>query len=168
MLVDSYRFLPRSFVPMYENATPLPGETEPVWSPFPVRLAEASIAIVSSAGLSIEDEQSPFDVQRERREPSWGDPTHRVIRHLCAQPLAMNHLHVNTADVLATERRAPTRWTCSTNSCTRAASASGGAEPRVSDGLSAGGARHWRTRTAPAIIELLRDQRTHGVVFAPV
>ena len=47
-----------------ETAAPLPGETEPVWSPFPVRLAEASIAIASSAGLSIEDEQSPFDVQR--------------------------------------------------------------------------------------------------------
>ena len=37
----------------------------------------------------------------ERREPTWGDPTYRVIPHLCPQPLAMNHLHVNTADVLA-------------------------------------------------------------------
>src|SRR5215831_18191549 len=86
---------------MYANATPLPDETEPVWAPFSARLAEATIAIVSSAGLSIDGEQPRFDMDRERREPTWGDPTHRVIPHLCERPLAMDHLHVNNTDVLA-------------------------------------------------------------------
>src|SRR5207248_469090 len=72
-----------------------------VWAPFEVRLADASIALLTSAGLSIEGEQPAFDVERERLEPTWGDPTYRVIPHLCPEPLAMNHLHVNSADVLA-------------------------------------------------------------------
>jgi hypothetical protein len=35
-------------------------------------------------------------------------------------------------------------------------------------GYQQAGLDAWRTQTAPAIIELLRDQRTHGVVFALV
>ena len=152
---------------MYENATPLPDETEPVWTPFPVRLAEASIAIVSSAGLSMEDEQSPFDVERERREPSWGDPTHRVIPHLCARPLVMNHLHVNTADVLADRNVALPMDVL--DELVREGRVGAAAPNDVSVmGYQQAGLDAWRTQTAPAIIELLRDQRTHGVVFAPV
>lgn len=167
MLVDSYRFLPRSFVPMYEHATPLPGETEPVWAPFPVRLAEASIAIVTSAGLSIDGEQPPFDVERERQEPTWGDPTHRVIPHGCAQPLAMHHLHVNTADVLADRNVALPMDVL--DDLVRDGRVGAAAPNHVSVmGYQQAGLDTWRTETAPAIIELLRDQRTHGVVFAPV
>jgi len=79
MLVDSYRFLPRSFVPLYSGAGPAPGDDGPVWTPFPARLAEARIALLTSAGLYLEGEQAPFDGEREKAEPTWGDPTHRVL-----------------------------------------------------------------------------------------
>jgi len=102
MLVDSYRFLPKSFLPLFEHATPLDGERDPVWAPFGSRLADASIALVTSAGLSVEGEQPPFDLDAERRRPSWGDPTHRVLPHdLRDRQLVMSHLHVNSTDILA-------------------------------------------------------------------
>ena len=152
---------------MYENAAPLPDETEPVWTPFPVRLADASIAIVSSAGLSIDGEQPPFDTERERREPTWGDPTHRVIPHGCAQPLAVNHLHVNNADVLADRNVALPMDVL--DELAQEGRVGAAAPNHVSVmGYQQSGLDAWRTETAPQIIEVLRDQRTHGVVFAPV
>lgn len=167
MLVDSYRFLPRSFRPMYENARPLDGETEPVWTPFEGRLADATIALLSSAGLSIEGEQPPFDVEGERNEPTWGDPTHRVIPHHADRPLAMHHLHVNPADILADRNVAfPVDVLDELVDQGRV----GAAAPDHFSvmGYQEAGLEVWRRETAPAIIEVLRDQRTHGVVLAPV
>ena len=147
--------------------SPQPDETEPVWTPFPVRLADASIAIVSSAGLSIDGEQPPFDTERERREPTWGDPTHRVIPHGCARPLAMSHLHVNNADVLADRNVALPIDVL--DELVREGRVGAAAPNHVSVmGYQQSGLDTWRTQTAPAIIELFRDQHTHGVVFAPV
>jgi hypothetical protein len=72
-------FLPRSFRGLYESASPAPGEERPVWTPFEPRLADARIALLSSAGLHVDGEQPAFDVERERREPTWGDPSWRAI-----------------------------------------------------------------------------------------
>ena len=102
MLVDSYRFLPRSFIPLYSGVAPGPGDDGPVWTAFPKRLAEARIALLTSAGLYLEGEQPPFDGEREKAEPTWGDPTHRVLpASVEGRPLAMMHLHLNHADVVA-------------------------------------------------------------------
>ena len=51
MQVDSFAFLPRSFRPMFEKPPRLDGHDAPVWAPFEKRLAEAKIALLSSAGL---------------------------------------------------------------------------------------------------------------------
>jgi D-proline reductase (dithiol) PrdB len=168
VIVDSYRFLPRSFIPMYENAQPLADETAPVWAAFEGRLADASIALVTSAGLYIEGEQEPFDLDRERAEPTWGDPTHRVIPHSVAVgALGMCHLHVNNTDVLADRNVAlPIDVLDDLVAEGRVGSA---APSHVSVmGFQAAGLDVWRKETAPAIIELLRSQQTTGVVLAPV
>ena len=167
MKVDSYRFLPRSFVPMYQGAKPLDGQTEPVWAPFEKRLAESTIALLSSAGLSIEGSQPPFDLDRERQEPMWGDPTHRVIPHGVERPLAMSHLHVNNADVLADRNIAlpiDVLDDLVTDGMVGAA-----ADEHVSVmGYQQAGLEVWRDETSPAIVEVLRAQGTDGVVLAPV
>ena len=167
MIVDSYRFLPRSFRPMFENAQPLPGETEPVWAPFETRLAESTIALLSSAGLSVEGEQEPFDLDRERAEPTWGDPTWRVIPHDASLPLAMSHLHVNSTDVLADRNVAlPVDLL---DDLVAEGRVGGAAERHVSVmGYQQVGCEMWRNDTGPQVVELLRDQRVHGVVLAPV
>jgi D-proline reductase (dithiol) PrdB len=167
VIVDSFRFLPRSFRPMFENATPLPGEDEPVWAPFEARLADATIGLLTSAGLSVEGEQEPFDLDRERAEPTWGDPTWRAIPHAGAPPLAMSHLHVNNADVLADRNVAlPVDLLDEVVASGRVGAA---AERHVSVmGYQQFGVEVWRHETGPAIVEFLRDQRVHGVVLAPV
>ncbi|MGA7911115.1 MAG: hypothetical protein WCC30_06160, partial [Candidatus Dormiibacterota bacterium] len=79
MIVDSYRFLPRSFRPLYEGRGPLPGEEAPVWAPFEKRLASSSIALLTSAGIFVNGDQASFDLDHERSHPEWGDPSWRAI-----------------------------------------------------------------------------------------
>ncbi len=167
-MVDSFRFLPRSFVPLYDHVGPIDGEAEPVWAPFPARLADASIALITSAGLSVEGLQVPFDLDGERREPTWGDPSYRVLPHdLGDRRLAMSHLHVNGADVLVDRNVAfPVDVLDALVGDGRVGAA---APAHVSVmGYQQSGLEVWRQQTAPAIIELLRSQRTDGVVLAPV
>jgi D-proline reductase (dithiol) PrdB len=168
VIVDSYRFLPRSFIPLYSGAAPAPGDDRPVWAPFEKRLAEAQVALVTSAGLYLPDEQPPFDGEREKAEPTWGDPTHRVLPHpLDGHRLGMMHLHVNHADVLADPEIA-----LPLEGLTRLVGDGrvGSVAPRHVSvmGYQQAGLDIWRRETAPAIIELLRDQGTDGVILAPV
>src|SRR5205807_3035063 len=79
VIVDSYRFLPRSFRPLYEGRGPFPGEVSPVWAPFEKRLSASRIALLTSAGVYMKQGQQAFDLEREDANPEWGDPTWRVI-----------------------------------------------------------------------------------------
>ena len=163
MVVDSYRFLPRSFRPYYEGRGAFPGEEGPVWAPFPKRLAESKIALLSSAGFYLEDEQPAFDLDRERSEPDWGDPSWRAIGK---GSLAVAHLHINDADLLADPEIAlPVRLLGQLVAEGIVGSAAGrnvavmGYQERQLAG--------WRQTTAPAIVEFLRDQQVDGLVLAP-
>src|ERR1700674_2047324 len=101
MKVDSYRFLPRSFRFFYEGRGPFAGEEEPVWAPYEKRLEQSRIALLTSAGLYMKETQPSFDVERERANPEWGDPTWRSIPS-GAEPtdLGVAHLHINDEDLL--------------------------------------------------------------------
>jgi D-proline reductase (dithiol) PrdB len=168
VLVDSYRFLPRSFLPLYQGAQPLPGEEEPVWAPFTKRLAEARIALVTSAGLYLEGDQAPFDTERERREPLWGDPTHRVLpADLGGRALGMSHLHVNPDDVLADPGVAIPLGVLNDLVAEGRVGAATPSHYSVM-GFQAAGLEVWRKETAPAIVERLRQEGADGVVLAPV
>lgn len=168
MIVDSFRFLPRSFVARYDDITPEPGEDKPVWAPFDTRLADSRIALLTSAGLYLDGEQPPFDTDRERREPTWGDPTHRLLpADLDPARLGMTHLHVNSEDVLVDPEIAlPLR---ALTDLARAGRVGAAAPTHVSVmGYQQAGLEDWRRTTAPAIVEMLRDQGTDGVILAPV
>jgi len=168
MLVDSYRFLPRSFVPLYSGAGPAPGDDGPVWTPFPARLAEARIALLTSAGLYLEGEQAPFDGEREKAEPTWGDPTHRVLpAPLDGPALGMMHLHLNHEDVLADPEIAlPVGGLAALVAEGRV----GSVAPRHVSvmGYQQAGLEVWRRETAPAVVGLLRDDGVDGLILAPV
>ena len=62
MIVDSFRFLPRTFRPLYEGRGPFTGEEAQVWAPFQKRLAESRIALLTSAGVYLKRSQLTFDV----------------------------------------------------------------------------------------------------------
>jgi D-proline reductase (dithiol) PrdB len=168
VIVDSLRFLPRSFAAMYDNAKPIAGEEEPVWTPFTGRLRDARLALVTSAGLYVEGEQPPFDVERERREPAWGDPTHRVLpAAIKPGQLGMAHLHVNPTDILEDHNVAlPTDVL--TDLEADGVIAGQTAHHASVMGYQAAGLEVWRTETAPAIVAMLRDEGADGVVLAPV
>ena len=51
---------------------------------------------MTSAGISLKTDL-PFDMDREKREAVWGDPTHREIpRTATEKDIVVNHLHINT------------------------------------------------------------------------
>jgi len=168
VLIDSYKFLPRSFLPLFEHARPLPEESAPVWAPFTARLADSTIALLTSAGLSLAGAQEPFDLDKERNEPTWGDPSFRVLPHeLGDRRLVMSHLHVNDADVRADPNVAlPVD---ALDDLVADGMVGRAAPTHVSVmGYQQAGLVVWREETAPAIVEHLRAQGTDGVVLAPV
>jgi D-proline reductase (dithiol) PrdB len=95
-VVDSYRFLPPTLKRQMSQFIALvrrPAETP--WAPLRNRPGEAAVALVSTAGIALKDD-TPFDQERERRDPWWGDPTFRVIpRDTTTSDVRAYHLHVN-------------------------------------------------------------------------
>lgn len=169
MKVDSFRFLPRSFRPLYENAQPASDEAEAVWAAPPKRLGEMQIALLTSAGLYEQGAQTPFDLDRERREPGWGDPGWRPLHSSILQPgrLGMAHLHVNAADVLRDPGVAfPLRLL---DELAAGGVVGGVAREHVSVmGYQEVGLAAWRAQTGPEIIAMLKGQEVDGLVLAPV
>lgn len=99
MAIDSYRWLPQSIADTYrrwpaERLEPIP------WTRLPEPLSELTLGLVTTAGLYVEDADRPFDAERERREPMWGDPSWRAIpREVAREGIGASHLHVNNAFV---------------------------------------------------------------------
>ncbi len=99
--VDGFRFMPprlaawiRTFIPEQEfsGAIPFVQLAKP--------LSRATIALVTTAGISLKSDP-PFDMEREKADPSWGDPTFRAIpRGTTADDIDVSHLHINTKYIL--------------------------------------------------------------------
>lgn len=167
MIVDSYKYLPRSFRPFYEGRGAFAGEDGPVWAPFEKRLAESRIALLTSAGIYLKATQPSFDLDREETHPEWGDPTWRSIpASTKPDEIGVAHLHINDEDIVADPEIAiPMRLL----------------EQLAGDGVVGGAVanhvavmgyqdrslRDWRATTAPEIVAHLRDEGADGVVLAP-
>ena len=168
MRVDSFRFLPRSFRAFFESPDQLEGETDEVWAQFQPRLGEATIALLSSAGLSLSGSQAPFDADTERQRPAWGDPSWRAIpRDTVQGQLEMTHLHVNPTDILADHEVAlPMR---ALDQLVSEGIVGASVETHFSVmGYQRAGLVEWRASTGPEIVARLRDEGADGVVLAPV
>ena len=167
MVVDSYRFLPRSFRPLYEGRGPFPGEEAPVWAPFSKRLAEGRIALLTSAGLYLKASQPSFDLEREQSHPEWGDPTWRSIPSTASvEDIAVAHLHINEDDPLADPEIALPMH--SLGELAR----EGVVGDAVANHIAVMGYQDralsdWHTTTAPAIVSHLREQGADALVLAP-
>jgi len=95
-LVDSFKFLDfaaRKLMKAWSDREP---RRPPVWTPLKRPLAQSRIALISSAGIARND-QPPFDQDGERRNPWWGDPSHRVLpRGTTERDVRLYHMHVET------------------------------------------------------------------------
>ena len=96
-VVEGFRFMPPSlgaWIGRDIPAEPFSGHIP--WTPLQKPVSETTFALMTSAGISMKTDP-PFDVEREKREPEWGDPTSRHISASAGQAdIEVNHLHVNT------------------------------------------------------------------------
>ncbi|MDI6857319.1 MAG: glycine/sarcosine/betaine reductase selenoprotein B family protein [Dehalococcoidia bacterium] len=97
-MVDSFKWLPPSMAAYY-RARPIEKQEVP-WAPLKKPLNQCRFSVVTTGGVYVKGKQPPFDVERERREPFWGDPTYRVIpRDVRQEEIGVAHLHINTSDI---------------------------------------------------------------------
>lgn len=100
MPVDSFKFLPRIIALFYQTTTREPELPIP-WTPLPHPIEECRFGLVTSGGLYHNVSEPPFDIEREKREPTWGDPTFRTIStDVDLDEIRISHLHINQAMVL--------------------------------------------------------------------
>jgi D-proline reductase (dithiol) PrdB len=96
--VNGFRFLPpglaawvRALIEEEAYDGPIP------WTPLPGPLSQLTFSLITSAGISLKSDP-PFDMEREKKEPTWGDRSHRTLpRGTTAQDTDVNHLHINTS-----------------------------------------------------------------------
>ncbi len=101
MPVDSFKYLPR-VIAMFYQATECQPELPIPWTPLPRPTSDCKFGLITSGGLYHRDTQSPFDVAREKQEPTWGDPTYRSIpTDVQQEEVGASHLHFDTRDVLS-------------------------------------------------------------------
>ena len=99
MPVDSFKFLPRIIAAFYQSLdiepqTPIP------WTPLPLPLESCNLGLVTSAGLYDRAADPPFDLEREKRTPHWGDPSYRALPGVGRlADIGVSHLHLNRADI---------------------------------------------------------------------
>jgi len=165
MTVDSYAFLPRAFRPLYEAAPQF--DHAPLWTDFGKPLADARIGLLSSAGMFLAGDQEPFDVERERREPTWGDPTLRIIPNDVTQSqIDATHLHINTTDLLSDMNVALPIGRLNELA---AEGVIGSASPEHFSvmGFQEEGAEVWRTITGPEIAARCHAVDIDALILAP-
>ena len=99
MPVDSFKWIPRSIAAYYQ-AMQMPELGDIPWTPMNKPLDQARFALVTSAGVYIKGQQESFDLEGERKNPLWGDPTYRAIPSDIEQDnVGVAHLHINSKDI---------------------------------------------------------------------
>jgi D-proline reductase (dithiol) PrdB len=96
-IVDGFRFMPPSLRAWIGSTIPeeeFQGEIP--WTPIQKPVNEMTFALLTSAGINMKTDP-PFDVEREKKEPAWGDPSMREIPKTATESdIDVNHLHINT------------------------------------------------------------------------
>lgn len=96
-VVDGFLFLPpalRAWIGKDIPDQPFSGEIP--WTPLNKSIRETTFTLMTSAGISMKSDP-PFDMEREKNEPTWGDPSYREIpKTVTEKDIEVNHLHVNT------------------------------------------------------------------------
>jgi D-proline reductase (dithiol) PrdB len=152
---------------MYEQPARVDGEDDVVWAPVDQRLGDMTVALLTSAGLYLDGEQEPFDLDGERANPGWGDPSWRAIPADSRQgELGMAHLHVNSTDTLADHEVSLPLRTLDALVADGVVGASAPTHYSVM-GYQQAGLEGWRTKTADEIVARLREEHVDAILLAP-
>jgi D-proline reductase (dithiol) PrdB len=95
--VDGFRFIPPGLRAWIRNSIPEDDFKGTIpWTPLFKPASKTVFALVTSAGISLKIDP-PFDMEREKKEPTWGDRSYRMIpRGTTEKDVDVNHLHINT------------------------------------------------------------------------
>jgi hypothetical protein len=165
MPVDSFKYLPRSIAAYYQTLVVQKADPIP-WTPLTQPLSEARIALVTTAGIYVKGVEPPYDAEREKREPMWGDPTYRRIpRDVRQDQIGASHLHINNRDLLAdvntvlpVVRVAELEAEAVVGSLAETNYSFMGYQPNTGE---------WRERYAPEVAGLMKDEAVDAVLLAP-
>ena len=95
--VDGFLFMPpalRAWISKDIPDQPFSGKIP--WTPLDKSINETTFTLMTTAGLSMKSD-APFDMEREKAEPAWGDPSYREIpRTATESDIEVSHLHINT------------------------------------------------------------------------
>ena len=99
-VVDGFRFVPPSLRVLLSQEIPAGPFTGYIpWTELKKPVKGLTFSLMTSAGINIKGDP-PFDMEREKREPLWGDPTCREIpKYITETDIDVNHLHINTSYV---------------------------------------------------------------------
>lgn len=101
MEVDSFRYL-SPLIKRYYQLSLVKRKLPIPFTPLRKPLRQCRFGLVTSGGLYHRGHDRPFDEERERREPSWGDPSFRVLpSDVGPAEVGCSHLHINARGVLA-------------------------------------------------------------------
>jgi D-proline reductase (dithiol) PrdB len=95
--VDGFRFIPPGLRAWIRNSIPEDEFKGTIpWTPMAKSMSKMTFALVTSAGISLKTDL-PFEMEREKKEPTWGDRSYRMIpRGTTEKDIDVNHLHINT------------------------------------------------------------------------
>jgi len=163
--VDSFKYLPRSIAAYYQTLVVQKADPIP-WTPLSKPLNESRIALVTTGGIYDKTREPPFDAEREKREPMWGDPTYRRIsRDVRQEDIGASHLHLNHRDMLAdvdtvlpVHRLAELETEGVISSLAETNYSFMGFQPNTTE---------WRERYGPEVAGLLKDEAVDAVLLAP-
>jgi D-proline reductase (dithiol) PrdB len=95
--VDGFCFMPPSLRAWIMKNIPEEGFQGNIpWTPMHKPIKDTTFSLMTSAGISLKTDPV-FDMEREKREPTWGDPSFRKIpKTVTEADINVNHLHINT------------------------------------------------------------------------
>lgn len=95
--VDGFRFMPPALrAYMRKDIPDQPYSGKIPWTPLKKPIKQTTFTLVTTAGISMKTDP-PFDMEREKIEPEWGDPTYREISRTATESdIEVSHLHINT------------------------------------------------------------------------
>jgi len=165
MPVDSFKYLPRSIAAYYQTLVVQKADPIP-WMPLAKPLSKCRVAAVTTAGIYDKVADPPFDAEREKREPIWGDPTYRrIARDVRQNQIGASHLHLNHRDMLADvntvlplQPLAELEVEGVIGSLAQTNYSFMGYQPNTTE---------WRERYGPEVAGLLKDEAVDAVLLAP-
>ena len=93
--VDSFKYTSR-LVGRYYRMTQIDKDLPIPWTSLTKDLSQSKFGLVTSGGLYNTEVEAPFDLERETREPTWGDPTFRTIPvDINPKKIGVSHHHIN-------------------------------------------------------------------------